>query len=601
MPATSLPCPACGSALKIPDESILGRKVKCPKCSHVFRLEISASAPPAEAPDTPPQPTGSTLSSTDSILLPPWQISAEAPSIAEKLQTQRRKRQRNRWWIGVVSAGMLLVCGSVGLFAWHAGKAQPPALAESENKVSELEETDSETEAPLSWEMPTAESSQPIQLQYIPAGARIVIHLRPAELWQRGSRGEELGLCLGPITEFIAAKIRELSKQQPAQISEALFCLIPGERGTPPDVAAVFHLREDAKRSKLLDEIGGQHVDEGNSAYYRTGEWAYLLPDLKTIAVCPVGLAGEMISAIQESNATSTGIDELLRLTDRSRPITVVFEPTATRIDADQLFPATAIPLWEQFLDWLGPEADAAAWSLAWQNDIVWSELVVRNRGGQQAEIVERQLRRQLDKLPLDVLKFVEQLLPQEPGKRQIMGRFPAMTKAVSLATRTTSGPRFAKLVTRLPERAAPNLALGTLFTWDESTRASGPGKSQPSDMDRNSVQFDSATLAEKLQRKITVEFNREPLQGAFAYIANEIKTKIEIDGDALKLAGYTKNMPQTFSLENVSASTVIRIIVEQPMQNKLCLVVDEPARILRITTLAAAEQAGWQPYEFSE
>ena len=47
----------------------------------------------------------------------------------------------------------------------------------------------------------------------------------------------------------------------------------------------------------------------------------------------------------------------------------------------------------------------------------------------------------------------------------------PAMAKVVAMSTLTEHGPRHVRLITPLPDRAAPNLALGTLLAWDESTR----------------------------------------------------------------------------------------------------------------------------------
>lgn len=59
------------------------------------------------------------------------------------------------------------------------------------------------------------------------------------------------------------------------------------------------------------------------------------------------------------------------------------------------------------------------------------------------------------------------------------------------------------------------------------------------------------------------IDFRRTPLQEAFAYIADEAKIPIEIDGDALKLAGFTKNMPQTLKIENATTLQAIYGIVK--------------------------------------
>jgi len=54
-----------------------------------------------------------------------------------------------------------------------------------------------------------------------------------------------------------------------------------------------------------------------------------------------------------------------------------------------------------------------------------------------------------------------------------------------------------------------------------------------------------SATIQERLNKRISVNFRRAPLQEAIALIGREIEVEIQIEGDALKSSGYTKNMPQ--------------------------------------------------------
>ena len=136
-------------------------------------------------------------------------------------------------------------------------------------------------------------------------------------------------------------------------------------------------------------------------------------------------------------------------------------------------------------------------------------------------------------------------------------------------------------------------------MAWDESTRTILQSKSPESGSPADKP--DNAPIAEKIKRKITVEFKREPLQGAFDYIANEIKAKLHIDGDALKLSAYTKNMPQTFVMEDAPAIDVIQKILTQPMYEKMCLVVDDQKNTLLITTYPVAEQQGLKPYVFDK
>ena len=84
---------------------------------------------------------------------------------------------------------------------------------------------------------------------------------------------------------------------------------------------------------------------------------------------------------------------------------------------------------------------------------------------------------------------------------------------------------------------------------------------------------------------KVDVDFRRTPLQEAFAYIGEETKTNIELDGEALKLVGYTKNMPQTMNLGMVSGLDAIQAIFNVKDQDQLCLVIDEGKKTATITS----------------
>ena len=47
--------------------------------------------------------------------------------------------------------------------------------------------------------------ADPITLKLVPEGAKIVIHLRPAELWRKTDSAEEFRACLGPLGIWLKA------------------------------------------------------------------------------------------------------------------------------------------------------------------------------------------------------------------------------------------------------------------------------------------------------------------------------------------------------------------------------------------------------------
>jgi hypothetical protein len=134
-----------------------------------------------------------------------------------------------------------------------------------------------------------------------------------------------------------------------------------------------------------------------------------------------------------------------------------------------------------------------------------------------------------------------------------------------------------------LPERAAPNLTLATYLLLTEGPTELSRAPAAPVAPKREGPK----TLAGRLQTVIDVDFKRTPLSDAFDSIGGDIGVTFELDGGAFKLAGYTKNMPQTFQIKAAPASQSLqRILKAYP---KLALVGDEARRTITVTTAEAA------------
>lgn len=634
MDELSIPCPKCGRVLKIRDRAWLGRKGKCPKCSHAFvlaepeevELELAGSEPTAVGtgarwvPDDPtpaPTPIPATRPAAPPPIVTPVieqpviaPINAATPSIAAKA----RKKAKGGWF-GIV-ATIVVVGVAVGGGYFFAKKqfsqqmaavappaaapavaATPVAAAETASESAGVANGAATAGSGIAWtESPT--SGEPFDLRLVPIGARTVIHMRPAALWAAGSQGEEFRYCLGPVNEFVQQKIQAITRLEPSRIESMLLCLIPGARGTVPEVAAVFRMTETAKKSELLELFGGERVDTYGPPVYLSKGQACLIVDERTIAVCPEALAGEMVGAKDYPALSTDGISELLGETDRDRHFTIVFDPVSWRLDAETMMPPLAVPFFNQFLDWLGNDVETVAWSMHLDKERFFSELLVRNQAVVSPRQLEREMVAKVRELPRTVLNSVRKMEPRERGKRKVIGRVPAMTQAVAMGTITETGPRHVRMVTGFPERAAPNLALGTLLAWDESTRTDFSRELTPSSAPKPAgTKKIPELLADRLKLKVSVDFRRTPLQEAFAYLAEELQTTIELDGDGLKFAGYTKNMPQTFAMDDKPAEEVIKTILKQ--YDKMCIVLDQPNKTILVTSFQGAEQKNLKPYVF--
>jgi acetyl esterase/lipase len=97
--------------------------------------------------------------------------------------------------------------------------------------------------------------------------------------------------------------------------------------------------------------------------------------------------------------------------------------------------------------------------------------------------------------------------------------------------------------------------------------------------------------IQQLLQQKVSVNFRRTPLQEGVAEIGKQSGIEIQLDGDALKQSGYTRNMPLQFELKDVPASRVVQEILSK--YDQLCLVVDAAKNAATITTKPVAAQRG--------
>ncbi|HAA49268.1 MAG TPA: hypothetical protein DCE43_06070 [Planctomycetaceae bacterium] len=96
----------------------------------------------------------------------------------------------------------------------------------------------------------------------------------------------------------------------------------------------------------------------------------------------------------------------------------------------------------------------------------------------------------------------------------------------------------------------------------------------------------------------IEVDFRRTPLQEAVNFIGEEIQVPFDIDGDALKLSGFTKNMAQTLTKAG-TAKAVLHDIMKR--YKGMVIVVDEEKKRITLMTQPVAETKGLKPFPVSD
>ena len=658
MRSIRIPCPKCKALLHLKDRKLLGRKRRCPKCQFKFILEESdeveleltepeepvigtaakwvldsnTSRQPAvlgngseqahsiKTSTIPEPPTFASLAKTatsteptenpfENLQLDPNSSVPESVDTGTHLETSietslrwTRRRSSQQTQMAIVIGSLLAVGLFVAIYymlpkVYSRQRLNPNRRPNNHlpvvNKDWEQEKQADLQNAKLA-DTTSPTKGQPLELLYIPAGARALINLHPAELYGNNPRSNELRACMGPLAEWIEDQITGLCLFKPQEIEEVLICLLLGARGTEPDVTAVVKLVEKQKPTTFLGKFKGQRTDDFGYPVYLNEKHAYILKDdQQTFALAPKALANELADSRVVPGITSTGVESILPLTDRDRHVTVVFEPLDLKNHQDVLVADNVKPMLTQIANWFGDDIETVVWSMHWENEM-YSELLLRNQYATSPARLQQSIKQRVAELPTSIFEMVHIMQPQQVGKRNVIGRFPAMVKVSSQASLVGIGERYVQVVTKLPERAGPNLALATLLTWDESTRTDF--SKEPAKLTKNPMKL-PARIAERLKLKMEVNFNRLPLQEAFDAIAEGAHVKIDIDGDALKFAGYTKNMPQTFTLGEVPAEAAIQRILQQ--YDKMVIVVDEQAKKVTVMTKDFAKDQGLKPYEF--
>ena len=587
-----LPCPECGSLLKLRDRSVLGRNGKCPGCGHRFLLrepepaavELEFDEPAAAVAPATPRDRRAGGSSTVAI-----EAGDEGESVLTRRRRSRRRKRTPEIAVGVLSA---LALAAIGWYAWPliAGGPAAPRRASAEVR----EERAAAQEAERSGFAGAAESgAEPITLRAMPAGVSLLVHLRPAELW--GPRWADVRAATGPLAPWAAGELERLTGFPPVELAECTVGWVLGPRGSDPQVCAVATFAAPRDRAATLAGLPGRDSTDFAAPLRIGGGTAWMpLADpadpakLAGLAVAPAAFAPDLDPA---AALTAPAVEGLLPATDRRAPLTVVFQPLDLDLHRDTLLPAPVRPLADAvrgaFAGWT--ESAAVGFAPARDGDGVTLTLAVRGTTDDVASTFGPRAGAELAKLPAALLAHVRTLTPATMGRRRLVGRLPAMLAAAVAARTGGTDGRVYRAAAALPASAGPNLALASLLTWDAGL--AGPPATAPAVADAGP---DDAPLEEKLGRPVEVDFRRTPLQEAFQFLASEAGFAVELDGAAIRDAGMTRNMPQEFALGRVSArDAVARILQNHP---KLCVVADRPAGTLLVTTRDAAAAAGFAP-----
>ena len=527
----------------------------------------------------------------------PASVTSTVAAAASKRRPARKSSRSRR--AGLIAMAIMTVVVAAGGYAAFVFNRTQPAQVKQPTAVNAGWE---EKKVELAASNESAESlsptfGKPIPLDYLPFTPHLLCHLRPTELWKKNDRTTvEFQATLGDLGIWLQDQIRQRTRFEPEEITELTFAVNFGARMSDPDIAAVVRLREPQTKTDLMKRFKGQRRPDPNVEVYDSSDFSFLLIDSQTFAVAPVAMSEELAMSSTDAALVSPDMEPLLQESDRDRHVTLMFDLKILDSHREDVFMAQLQTLADKFVVWLGSEVETVSWSMHLEPNF-YMETLLHNTSDSSVLKVQRHAQLQFSRLAEEMLAGVKKMKPATVGSRQIIGRFPAMLQALDVGTTVHVAPACARLVTILPRQASVNLAAGALLTWNQSLLTNFDEEVMIAKPDSASI---PDKITDRLQMKVLVDFRRTPLQEAFGYIGESIKTEVVIDGDALKGAGFTQNMPQTFDLGTVTAQAALHEIIKKYAQERdpLVLIVDEPGKKLILSTKVKSEADGLKPFD---
>lgn len=583
-----LPCPHCGKKLRIPDRSILGKKIRCPACQAGFVASLTTpdpppvQIPPQQAVISPPPPPMEAVTQEETS---PDQIQIVVTSPATR-RVEKRSSGNPRLWGFVVGGSLVLGLPLVAYFLIYR-----PSIS--------IESPRTRVAPASSFSVVPAESEVPLTLQHLPGGIRLFIHLRPRELLQGGRGSQELLKLAGTSGEWFARQVRDHTYADLSELDELLLGWILGAAGDPPRFVCRYKRSVELSNEQFASRLGSEFQSGTDGAWRQSESTAVWLIDDQTVVIVPSELSSEVPQAATSPLPTDLGVEEVLQRSSSNDQLVIVGVPLDLATHQTVLADASFKIGWDAlrlFIEQEHRHAEAFSLSVCWTSSETMMTLRIKASNAAKMNNVRTTFESRL----VELSGLAQQGLASDQiptGFLQIARRFPSMLKVLQgLATYEITG-RQVVVRTQLPERALPNLLLGGILLWHNQVSQVAPPTIPTADTSPQVPEKQATpenkhqTAVELLQKLIDVDFRREPLEGAVTTVGEEIGCGIEIDGDALKLSGYTRNMPQTLQLEQYPAGGVLQKIIVQYDQMVLAVIDGMPESLLVTTKEAAAQK----------
>lgn len=614
MARISIACSSCGASLKLPDASLVGRRVKCPNCGIRFILTTPPVlvAEPQEVPLQlvhPDVPTAVPMLGISARWVPDAPVpvfaistTTESPetatgSVIDRIKGRRRKSHNVPIFASISVVLIAAAGGSIWFFSQQgdSSASQPGVRASAEYQEAVADRAASNDDAKAL----SATAGEPIPVDYLPFTPHILCHMHPAELWKEDRNTAEFQATLSTLGIWLREQIETRTRYKPEEISELTFAINFGPRMTAPEVAAVVRLKSSQTDQEFMQRFKGRIYADPKVELYEAPDFSYMIIDAQTFAVAPSNMSESLAMSMNDPALLSSDMDPLIRESDRDRHLSLLFDAKIVDSHRGDAFTSQLQTLADKFLFWFGEDVQTVSWSMHLEPRLFMETLLHQTQASTPVKL-QRLTQLKLSHLPEEILSGVRMMRPATVGSRDMIGRFPAMIKALEIGTTAHIDPAGVRLVTLLPQHASANLAAGALLTWNQSLLTDFDNDSHLTKNDTTKI---PDKIADRLKLKVLIDFRRTPLQEAFSYIGDSIKTEISIDGNAFQGAGFTQVMAQTYDLGNVTALKAIDTIFQKYAgeRDPMVLVVDEAGNKITVSTVSKAKADGLTTYATKE
>jgi hypothetical protein len=417
----------------------------------------------------------------------------------------------------------------------------------------------------LPWRSPT--SGPPPTVRYGGPGSQALLFVRLAEM-EADPEGRRVLQAVGPHVEPLLARLEQVCGW-PASAVELL--QVGWQTGTDPPVDGVVVVtlvpghtipddagfREQRWGVTARTPQAGDTVHAGRIGSRDVDVWVPAAAGGRVLVIAGRGRAAAIVAAVNPAEPDAAmplppPVEQVLRMLDGSRHVTLVGMPAFLRAAGRTLFAGFLEPLREPLLDLLGDGVEAAAVSWHCGRDF-YAELDLVTTRDVHPQRLAADLRAALERVPDTVEDVCVQMPPGTYGRRLVL-RLPAMLRVLVANLRAGAEGRGVVANTRLPAAAAHNIALAAELALG---RFRGGIVAEP-------AAPPPEPAAARLRRRIDLGFARDTLARAVELLAEEVGVPIRIRGDDLERAGITQN--QSFALDETDqqAEAVLRSILSK-------------------------------------